>query len=80
MKESDPKTLLDYLEKKYDSWYSTNDRKKRNFIEELVVQYIQNMDDSIYVEVNDGGAGGLCSFPNFERDLKKLILFLRSKL
>ena len=80
MKESNPKILLDYLEEKYDLCYTTNDKKKRSFIEEGVLEYIQNMDDNIYVEVNEGSATGLCTFPNFDHDLKNLINFLRSKL
>ena len=80
MKISDPNILLDYLENIYETWYVTRDKKKRSYIEDCVFQYIQNMDDDIYIEANDGRASGLCSYPYFETDLKKLINLLKSKL
>lgn len=80
MKITDPKIIYDYLVDKYDTWFVTRDKKTKDFIEECVIRYIQNIDDSYYLEANDGCASGLCSFPNFEQDLKKLINILFKKI
>lgn len=80
-KTSDSLLLLSYLDEKYEQWLLTKDKKRRNWIEDCVMQFINyNMDDSIYLEANDGRATGLCAYPNFERDLKKIINVLKKRL
>lgn len=79
-KETDPQIILNFLEDKYETWYSCKDKKKRDFIEECVYNYLQFIDDSIYIEVMDGRASGLCSYPYFEEDLRKLINILNQRI
>ena len=69
--------LQSYFEEKYDSWFTAS-LKDRERIEDCVCQFIEhNLNDSIYLKANDGLASGLCSYPHFEADLKKLISLLK---
>lgn len=79
-KISDYKTILDYLEDKYNKWYITTNKKARREIQMHVFQYIDNIDDTLYIEANEGRASGLCSSQFFEEDLKRLINLLRAKI
>ena len=80
MKNLDLKDLLEYLQDKYDQWYVARKLDKER-IEDLVYQFIdKNLDDTLYIEVNDGRAAGLCAFPHFEEDLKKIISIIENKL
>lgn len=80
-KISDPNILISYLEEKYDHWLLTKDKAKRKWLEDCVFDYINNnLDDALYLEANDWRATGLCAYPNFEKDLRKIINVLNSKL
>lgn len=78
-KISDYKIILDYLEDKYNEWYTTT-KKDRSKIEMHVFQYVNNIDENLYGEANEGRASGLCSSQFFEEDLKRLINLLRAKI
>lgn len=78
-KISDSSFLFDYFKEKYELWLLTRDKKKRKQIEDIVYNFINNnMDDAIYITASDGRATGLCAYPYFEKDLKKLINVLES--
>ena len=80
-KISDPRVLLDYLNEKYDLWYTTTDKEEKRKIERCVFLYVSNnVDDAIYLEANEGRASGLCMAPHFCEDLQKLIRVLQSKI
>lgn len=76
-KISDTEYLQSYFEEKYDIWFQSKP-KDRKHIEDVVCAFLEhNLDDSIYLEANGGLATGLCSFPHFEDDLKRLISILK---
>lgn len=76
-KISDTEYLQSYFEEKYDTWFLSKP-KDRKRIEDIVCDFLEhNLDDSIYLEANGGLATGLCSFPHFEDDLKRLISILK---
>ena len=76
-KISDTIYLQSYFEEKYDSWFLSSTKNRQN-IEDCVCQFIENnLDDSIYLRANGGLASGLCSYPHFEDDLKKIISLLK---
>lgn len=79
-KISDYKTILNYLEYKYNEWCTTTNKKNRSTIEMHVFQYVDNIDDTLYIEANEGRASGLCSSQFFEEDLKRLINLLSDKI
>lgn len=79
-KISDYKIILDYLEDKYNEWCTTTNKKNRRTIEMHVFQYVNNIEDTLYIEANEGRASGLCSSHFFEEDLKRLINLLSDKI
>ena len=80
-KISNPRILLDYLNEKYDLWYTTTDKEVKRRIESYVFHYVDNnLDDTIYIEANEGRASGLCAHPHFDEDIQRLIRVLQSKL
>lgn len=79
-KISDYKTILNDLEDKYNEWCTTTNKKDRSTIEMHVFQYVDNIDDTLYIEANEGRASGLCSSHFFEEDLKRLINLLSDKI
>lgn len=79
-KEDNPKILFEYLDDKYTEWKLSPNQKKKEFIENCVLQYLENMDDQFYCEISEGAASGLCSFPYFEEDLKKILSFLENRI
>ena len=79
-KIADISYLLNYFEGKYDQWILTSNKQKKEIIESHVSQFIEhNMDGALYIEINDGRASGLCDFPHFGEDLKKIIRVLKEK-
>lgn len=76
-KISDTEYLQSYFEEKYDTWFQSKP-KDRKRIENIVCSFLEhNLDDSIYLQANGGFASGLCSFPHFEEDFKRLISLLK---
>ena len=76
-KISDTIYLQSYFEEQYEFWY-TSKPKERQLIEDIVIKFVDNtLADTIYLQVNNGLASGLCSYPHFEEDLKKIIILLR---
>ena len=76
-KVTDTIYLQSYFEDKFDSWFLSSTKNRQN-IEDCVCQFIENnLDNSIYLRANGGLASGLCSYPHFEDDLKKIISVLK---
>lgn len=76
-KISDTDYLQSYFEEKYDVWFLSKP-KDRKRIENTVCDFVEhNLDGSIYLQANGGLASGLCSYPHFEDDLKKIISILK---
>lgn len=51
--------------------YYCADKKGKERVENKVRQYIKGVDDSIYLELNNGVASGLFSPASFESDLDR---------
>lgn len=69
--------LQSYFEEKFDSWFLSSTKERRS-IEDCVRQFVENkLDSSIYLQANSGLASGLCSYPHFEDDLKRIISILK---
>lgn len=60
--------VYDYLDEKWTK-YCTCPREK-NRIEEIVQLYSQNMNDELYLILNEGRATGLFEHGFFERDMQ----------
>lgn len=77
-KINDVNFLLSYFKEKYEKWFLSRG-KERSKIENIVFDFVdKNLDDSIYLEANEGSASGLCSSIHFKSDINKLINVLET--
>ena len=49
-------------------------------LERSVYNYLDNIDDSLYIEMNDGRASGLCGSQFFRDDILRCLNILEEKL
>lgn len=71
------KEIYNYLSKLYSEYLFASTKGKRE-VEKRVRYYAQNMDDSIYIEINDGNASGLFEPGFFESDMQKALRLLKT--
>lgn len=79
-KNNDLKAIYEYLSEKYTTWYCSSTKAEKARIERSVYNYLDNIDDSLYIEMNDGRASGLCGSQFFRDDILRCLNILEEKL
>jgi len=79
VKNNNLQEIYEYLSEKYTKWCCSNKAEKAR-IERLVYFYLDNIDDALYPELNEGRGSGLCCSQFFKDDIQRCLRILEEKL
>ena len=72
--------IYDFLSKKYEDWYCSASKAQKAQIEQLVYDFMDNIDGALYAELNEGLGSGLCGSQFFKDDILRCLSILEDKL
>ena len=81
-KIDDLEYIYHYLDDKHSQYLTMPIKlqKERYEIEHLVREFIENIDDELYLELNQGRASGLFEHGFFDSDMERALRILKQKI
>jgi len=80
IKNNNLQEIYGYLSEKYTKWCCSSSKSEKAEIERFVFNYLNNIDDALYPELNGGRGSGLCSSQFFKEDILRCLSILEDKL